>query len=328
MQKIDFVVPWVDGNDPSWQKKKRQFCPEDPGQNIRYRDWDTLKYWFRGVDKNAPWVNRIILITDRQIPEWLNLKNPKLRLVDHTDYIPPEYLPTFSTHTIELNLHRISCLSDKFVYFNDDIFVMKPVTEEDFFKKGLPVDMAVLYPGITTKDQVFDHILLENADFFARHYDIRKVIAKNRLKWHHPVYGKSVLKTLAMEQFPDFTGIMMHHQPNSYLKSTLVKAWELEPELLDRVSRNRVRAKDDVNQYIFRYIQLGEGLFEPVNLFKRGAMLKLGEKSLDYDLLFANNKYKLLCLNDEADMIDYQEEKQKLVQAMDNIFHQKSSFEK
>ena len=65
-----------------------------------------------------------------------------------------------------------------------------------------------------------------------------------------------------------------------------------------------------------------------MNLFKRGAMLKLGEKSLDYDLLFANNKYKLLCLNDEADMIDYQEEKQKLVQAMDNIFHQKSSFEK
>lgn len=325
---IDFVIPWVDGSDPIWQEKKKQYQSDTIKQNNRYRDWGTLKYWFRGVEENAPWVHRIFFITDGQIPDWMNVDHPRLCIVDHKDYIPQKYLPTFSANPIELNLHRIEALSEHFVYFNDDIFVMKPVRETDFFKKGLPADMAVLYPGTVSEDQMFEHILMEDADFFARHYDIKKVISDNWINWHHPVYGKSILKTVAMECFPGFTGFMMHHQPNSFLKSTLKKAWDMEPELLDEVSGHRFRQKTDVNQYIFRYIQLGDGLFTPANLFHRGEMIHMGKEELDYDKLLEKNKYPLLCLNDDADLVDYESEKKKLVSAMDKIFNKKSSFEK
>lgn len=94
-----------------------------------------LQYWFRGVEKFAPWVNRIYFVTWGHIPSWLNLSHPKLKVVRHEEFIPTDYLPTFSSHPIELNLHRIKGLSERFVYFNDDTFLIRPVLQEDFFQK-------------------------------------------------------------------------------------------------------------------------------------------------------------------------------------------------
>ena len=83
---------------------------------------DNLQYWFRGVGKFAPWVNRIHFITYGHLPPWLNVDHPKINIVRHTDYIPKKYLPTFNSHVIELNIHRIEGLANCFVYFNDDTF--------------------------------------------------------------------------------------------------------------------------------------------------------------------------------------------------------------
>ena len=144
-EKIDFVIPFVDGADPAWYAKKLQYSGKLPGdENVnRYRDWGTLKYWFRGVEKYAPWVNKVYFISDNQIPEWMNTECAKLQIVDHKDYIPSEYLPTFSSHPIELNMHRINGLSEKFVYFNDDLFLTKPVDETIFFRNGKPCDNPI-----------------------------------------------------------------------------------------------------------------------------------------------------------------------------------------
>ena len=122
---IDFVIPWVDDTDELWLKKMAEFTGQDTkigNCEARYRDWDTLKYWFRGVEKFAPWVRHIYFISDNQKPEWLNTEHPKLKWIKHSDYIERQYLPTFSSHTIEWNLHRIEGLSENFVYFNDDVF--------------------------------------------------------------------------------------------------------------------------------------------------------------------------------------------------------------
>ena len=72
---IDFIMIWVDGNDPEWQKEKRKYQPGDAADDreIRYRDWDNLQYWFRAVEKFAPWVNRIHFVTCGHLPKWLNL---------------------------------------------------------------------------------------------------------------------------------------------------------------------------------------------------------------------------------------------------------------
>ena len=116
---IDFVLLWVDDSDPEWKKLKDSYSGRTDymvdNRDARYRDWDTLKYWFRGVEKFAPWVNKIYFVTCGHVPEWLNLKADKLVHIKHADYIPEEYLPTFSSHTIELNLNRIGELSEHFV---------------------------------------------------------------------------------------------------------------------------------------------------------------------------------------------------------------------
>ncbi|WP_331836427.1 hypothetical protein [Erysipelothrix piscisicarius] len=74
------------------------------------------------------WVNNVYLITYGHLPDFLNVDHPKLKIINHTDYIPSDYLPTFSSHTIELNMHRIEGLSEHFVYFNDDMFLNQPMS--------------------------------------------------------------------------------------------------------------------------------------------------------------------------------------------------------
>ena len=145
--EIDFVITWVDGSDPQWRKEKKyyedlehiNFQKDDANTECRYRNDGLLKYWFRGVEKFAPWVNQIHFVTCGQKPEWLNTAHPKLHLVNHKDYIPPQYLPTFCSNVIELNLHRIESLSEKFVIFNDDIFLLQPLEPIFYFRNGLPV---------------------------------------------------------------------------------------------------------------------------------------------------------------------------------------------
>lgn len=100
---IDFVILWVDDQDPIWIEDKNKYKGQQgnhTNNEVRYRDWQNLKYWFRAVEKYAPWVRKIHFVTCGQKPEWLNINHPKLNLVDHKDYIDEKYLPTFSSHTI------------------------------------------------------------------------------------------------------------------------------------------------------------------------------------------------------------------------------------
>jgi hypothetical protein len=101
-----------------------------------------MKYFFRGVEKFAPWVNNVFFVTFGHYPTWLNLKHPKLKFIKHEDYIPKRYLPTFNSHTIELNYHRINELSNHFVYFNDDMFIINHMNQSDFFENGVPKHIA------------------------------------------------------------------------------------------------------------------------------------------------------------------------------------------
>ena len=139
---VDYVISWVDPSDQKWQNSRFSYLVEDEESNgdLRYRDWGFLRYWFRCVEKNTPWVRHIYFVTQGHIPSWLNTDNKKLKIIKHEDYIPQEYLPTFNSNVIELFFDRIEGLSEHFVYFNDDMFVLSPMKEEDFFINGLPKD--------------------------------------------------------------------------------------------------------------------------------------------------------------------------------------------
>ena len=43
------------------------------------------------------------------------------------------HLPTFSSPAIEANIHHIPGLSNRFIYFNDDVFLGAPTMPDDFF---------------------------------------------------------------------------------------------------------------------------------------------------------------------------------------------------
>ena len=140
--KIDFVVLWLDSSDPQWQKDYATYSPHAKfgKENVRFRDHDIFRYWFRAVEEYSPWVRKVFLITNGKFPDWINKDCSKLVLVEHSDYIPKQLLPTFNSGVIEIFLNRIQGLSEHFVYFNDDFYLNSPVKPEYYFKNGLPCD--------------------------------------------------------------------------------------------------------------------------------------------------------------------------------------------
>lgn len=138
---IDLVYLWVNGNDLKWIAK-RNACIGEPSKaeencKERYVDNDELKFSLRSVEKYAPWIRKIFIVTDSQTPEWLETSHPKIQIVDHTEILPTECLPCFNSVVIEHHLHRIPGLSEHFLYANDDMYINKPVTPETFFAKDL-----------------------------------------------------------------------------------------------------------------------------------------------------------------------------------------------
>lgn len=219
--KIDFVITWVDGADPIWYKEKLETLKKQgkaaeemiDNSTSRYRDWDILKYWFRGVEKFAPWVNQIHFVTYGHVPDWLNEKHSKLHIVKHEDFIPQEFRPTFSSHPIEWNFQRIEGLTENFVYFNDDMFLIKKVSPEDFFRDERPVDMLALQPDVANADdQIMPYVYLNNAMVLAKYFDKRENMKKQPGAYFHPGYPLMYFGYNLLEMaFPRFTGFYTVH---------------------------------------------------------------------------------------------------------------------
>ena len=331
--KIDFVIIWVDGNDKNWQEEKRKYenniNANNDSREIRYRDWDNLQYWFRGVEKFAPWVNKIHFVTWGHLPKWLNTDNEKLNIVKHEDFIPCKYLPTFSANPIENNLYRIRGLSENFVYFNDDMFITNKVKPTDFFYKGKPRDAALLNANISyRKNRV--HIEAANMDVINDYFDKNTVLKNNFFKWFNLKYGKQLIRTFCLLPWNAFPGILNAHLPNSFKKSTFEEVWEKEYETLDRTCMNKFRYELDVNQWLFEDWQICSGNFVPRSTkFGRSFTLcdddKYNEKVYKY---LKHQKYKVMCINDMIlDNERYEKEKASLNKTFDGILPDKSSFE-
>ena len=97
-----------------------------------------MKFWFRGVEKFAPWVRKIHFVTCGQKPEWLDENHPKINLVNHKNFIPEQFLPSYNSVVIERYLHKIPDVSEHFVYFNDDFYIINHLDKSRFFQNGLP----------------------------------------------------------------------------------------------------------------------------------------------------------------------------------------------
>jgi hypothetical protein len=143
-QKIDLVFTWVNGLDQDWNDQRNYYAElneekityYDQNSDIRYQQIDELNYAISGALKYIKWLGNIYIVTANQTPDFLDLTNPRIRIVDHTEIIPSEYLPTFSSGAIEANIWRISGLSEIFLYANDDFLFLRNVRKSYFLTKN------------------------------------------------------------------------------------------------------------------------------------------------------------------------------------------------
>ena len=327
--KIDFVITWVDGNDKEWQKEKSKYKPDSTNDNsdVRYRDFEYLKYWFRAIEKNANWVNKIFFVTYGHIPKWLNIDHPKLCIVKHSDFIPQKYLPTFSSTAIEMNLHRIENLSENFVYFNDDMFVLNKTKPTDFFKNGLPCDSAILSAIIPSGKDLFEHRLVNNINIINKYFKMKKVIFNNFFKWFNYKYGLEQIRTILLLPWNNFSSIKISHLPASLKKSNFIELWNLEPKVMEDTCIQKFRNITSVNPWLIQNWQMVKGQFYPRRTsFGKFFILNDNDKRLDHLILKSN--YKMICINDDKNIRDFDKLKIHIHSLFEQKFPEKSSYEK
>lgn len=133
--KVDVVYTWVDDKDPEWRKKKEAYSNKGQDNNTcaRYNDYGQLRYSLRSLYSFCKFFNKIYIVTDDQVPYWLDEENEIVKIVSHKEIFKNKVaLPVFNSCAIEANLHRISGISNKFLYLNDDTFFGSPVSIHDF----------------------------------------------------------------------------------------------------------------------------------------------------------------------------------------------------
>ena len=328
---IDFVIIWVDGNDPEWRSEKAKYDQSVvtvANSEVRYRDWDNLQYWFRGAEKFAPWVNKIHFVTWGHIPEWLDTSNPKLNIVNHKDYIPEKYLPTFSSHAIELNLHRIEGLAEQFVYFNDDIFITAPVNPEDFFKDGKPCDTVAQDCIFFGKDSA-GFYNGANVTVVNSHFNKRECIKKNPKIWFNLKNGfRNIIRTALLLPWPWFPGFYYQHVASNFLKSNFEEVWEKEYDTLDTTCSHRFRKNTDVNQWVVKFWQMAKG---DVTVRRDDFAYCYHVKESNFARLcedIPSGRRKMLCINDTAKTEDFESKVVKVKEAFDKLLPEKSQYER
>lgn len=139
---IDYVIPFVDYSDGNWLLEYKKYVPDirDWSNNAtRFRDWETLRYQLRSIERYMPWIRSIFIvmsISDSQVPKWLNTQSERVRVVWDWEIIPNEYLPVFNSNVIDLYIPRIEGLSEHYLYACDDYIVMRSLKPEDFFTEN------------------------------------------------------------------------------------------------------------------------------------------------------------------------------------------------
>ena len=292
---MDIVITYVDGNDPIWKADYEKYT-NVPVMQKRFRDWGTLKYLLRGIEVNMPFIRNVYLVVSHpsQVPSWADTDN--LKVVLHEDIIPHEYLPTFNCNPIEMHLHRIEGLDEEYLYFNDDLYPLRPCQPTDFFRDGKGV---LKFSSHWFVSGMYKHIC-KNSDTYAR-------------------------KALGMPSSCKF--IRPQHTCTAMLKSKCEELYaKLEPVILK--SLTRTRTADNLNQYLFLDYQYYQGLMidEKISNTHFSVALTSPEKLYSYIM---NPDRNLLCVNDvRLSEERYVKLREAMLSAMECRFPVKSRFEK
>jgi hypothetical protein len=309
---VDIVYLWVDGQDVGWRAKRRHALRQlsaDGNRAIeaiarfgnvegRFRDNDELLYSLRALEKFFPDHGHIYLVTDGQTPDWLKASDC-MTLVDHRELIPAASLPTFDSSNIESYIHRIPGLSERYFYFNDDVFFGAPVNLDDWFWPG------GFYVTWSDDAEVSDDVLQtdatapENACRLSNQWLAHKAANQTR-----PTTGTVAKQRRIMDPLYSNTFRTFAHSPRPMLKSLL---WELEEEaaeLFDGVRSTVFRIWDKptiVSDFVLRWA-LAHGLARVKNY--RHRHVSTGDSGQAAELKLLAEQFGALdffCINDTTD---------------------------
>lgn len=307
---IDLVYLWVNGNDPEWIAKKNACIGglSEGAENCkgRYVDNQDLKYSLRSVAKYAPWIHRIFIVTDNQVPDWLDTTNPKIRIVDHTEIMPSECLPCFNSVVIEHHLHKIPGLAEHFLYANDDMYINQPVTPETFFAKdGFPIvrldRRALRKLGIFWKTKVK-----------GRKMDNYRLTIQNAALLVEKKYGK-------------YFSSRTHHNIDSYLKSDYEHTRQVFDSEISATLTNHMRADSDIQRNIYSYVPLVEHHAHRCFVSRKSSFRLHIDNARLYGK-FQRCNPMLFCMNDSQYAND--NDRSRALAFVSQLFPDKSEFEK
>jgi hypothetical protein len=226
------VYLWCDGSDERFRADKEKYMKQETKSldveatgEMRFFDNEELKYSLRSLGKNASWINHVYIITDRQCPKWLNCEYEKVTVIDHSQILPQENIPTFASLAIEYRMHLIPGLSEKFLYGNDDMFFGKEVTPEFLFCGDKAIVRVRTYSPIKRIKSP-----LQFKTEFARESMWMKT---NLNTW------KVLNNAYKQQEF-----YVLHHNIDGYTKSEFKDVLEKYAAELDVTLRSRFRNKD------------------------------------------------------------------------------------
>jgi hypothetical protein len=292
---MDVVITYVDGNDPLWKQDYEKYS-DVPVLEKRFRDWGTLRYLLRGIEKYMPFVSNVFLVVshESQVPEWID--RTAVRVVLHEDFIPKMLLPTFNCNPIEMHLHNIEGLSEQYIYFNDDLFPVAESRPEDFYRDG----KAVLG---------FSRHLFAGGMF--------KQICRNS--------DRRARSILSMTDSLCF--IRPQHSCQPMFKSVCFKVYDsLKDEIL--TSMTRIRTSANLNQYLYLDYAFYSGrmISERISCKHFSAAVTSPARLSKF---IKNPSRKFLCINDvrlgERKFVRMQSA---VIKAFETRFPHKSRFEK
>lgn len=291
---MDVVITYVDSNDSVWKQDYQKYT-NVPVMEKRFRDWGTLKYLLRGIEKHMPFVENVFLVVSHpsQVPAWVD--KTRVKVVLHSEFIPEELLPTFNSIPIEIYLHRIEDLGEEYIYFNDDLFPVKDSKAEDFYREG---------KGVLG---------------FSRHllpFGMFKRLCRNS--------DKAARRALSMPSSPCF--LRPQHSCQPMFKSAGAEVYKLLEDDI-RGSMTRTRTSGNICHYVYMdyAYYTGRMISERISCKHFSAAVTSPARLTN----FIENPYRsFMCLNDvklgEEKFVEMQSA---VINAFEKKFPQKSRFE-
>lgn len=314
---LDVVYLWVNGSDPQiWDRFKNATANlNDTGYEMagldesRFRDFGQLKYSLRSVEKHLKWTRRIFIVTNGQIPEFLNLENLQIRIITHSMLKPSGHLPLFNTNAIQSMIHTIPGLSAPFLYVEDDIFFGCNVPLETLYKDG----KAVLY---TTR--WFDLVRIDHPQddgYKNSIFQAYKLAKDNNLDMSASLWEKDRLH-------------INSHVSMMLWPKMLEKMWTMFPNEMLAMSKHTLRHRADPHFWTLYNFMDGKQNYTLFN--EKSPGIKFGmmhEKNYENALRsIKQNCIPFVCLND--DFYSMNDELARNIQAAyDTLFPNRSSFE-